>query len=261
MDIDLWPIVGRAQLVQAFRPGEPVSKEAPFRTLRHHQWATGGVSVVTRNVHRASGRVTIFSVLNVEAARCAREGHARAAMALAKAASRVEGSEMFTRLTALLTGRPASEVTAAVDGVVAESEWPELLDALRLVARATRDARSSKTPSSTADVVAGKISGELNDFLVLDAQAGVQTYVPRWLAQSAHRDNVGDFLALVTEKLDETQMVVKAVPAINVDPRARASASPFGRSAPVRDLSAGDARLLSGTPALLKILVPVTIGR
>lgn len=253
--IDVWPVVARAQLVQAFRPGESPTKEAPFRTLRANRWATSGISVVTRSAHHASGRVTIFSALNVDAARLAREGRARSAAALARAASRVESSRTFARLARLLSGRTAREVSSVVDGVVHE---PELLESLQDIARATLAAREAARSPSGVDVVAGTIAGTVDDVFVLDGPHGEKTMVPRWLAQAAHRDEVGDALALVTEKLDDTQMVVKAVPAIDVTPR---SASPFGRAAPMRTLTASDARLLSGAPAPIRVLVPVTIER
>lgn len=260
MNIDLWPIVGRSQLVQAFRPGEPYEKEAPFRTLRTHGWATPGVSVVTRTDHRASGRLTIFSVLNVAAARSAREGHHRSARALAKAAAKVEKSTPFVQLKELLSGRPIAEVTAALEGGVSETRWPQLLDALRRVARETANASTHQTGSSGhTEVVTGRILEALRDVLVLQAETGMRTYVPRWLAQSARRENVGDLLALVTDRLDDMQMVVRAVPAIDMGTKRDASPTPFGRTAPVRELIAADARLLRGTPAPLKILVPVTI--
>src|SRR4051812_46976101 len=73
MDLVPWPIVGRDEVVKAFRPGMPAT-EAPFRTLRAHGWASSGMSVVTRRGNRASGRWTIFSTLNIEAARYARHG-------------------------------------------------------------------------------------------------------------------------------------------------------------------------------------------
>ena len=84
--------------------------------------------------------------------------------------------------------------------------------------------------------------------------------MPRWLAQAAHREEVGDCLALVTDRLDERHMVVNAVPGIDVSKDAPAAAfSPFGRNAPVRQLTKADTRLLSRAPAPLRVLVPVTI--
>lgn len=261
MDIDVWPIVGRARLVQTFRPGESPLREAPFRTLRRHRWSTVGVKVVTRNADRASGRFTIFSVLNVEAARCAREGRGTRAVALAKAASRVERGEAFSRLKALLSGRPAKEVSAAVDGDVSERKWSELHDVLRLVARETRAVRArNQDPRDIRAVIAGAISEAQPEFLVLEAGPDLQTYVPRWLAHSAGRERVGDLLALVTDKLDDNQMVVSAVPAIGTGVTTP-TFTPFGRAAPVGGLTAADARLRSHEPAPLRVLVPITIER
>lgn len=260
MQIHLWPIVGRAQLVQAFRPGEPPSKEGPFRTLRTHGWATAGVSVVTRCDHRASGRLTIFSVLNVSAARCAREGDERAAKALAKAAARVERSDAFTRLKELLSGKTATEVTAAVAGGVSGLRGSALLDVLREVASETRNANVHRAPrGSRTEVMTGKILEALREGLVVQAESGAKTLVPRWLGQAAHRENVGDVLALVTDRLDDSQMVVQAMPAIDLGTDDVAIKSPFGRSAPVRELTSADVRLLSGRPAPLTILAPITI--
>lgn len=258
MEIHQWPIVGRRQLVQAFRPGEPAGKEAPFRTLRLHGWATAGVSIVTRSEHRANGRLCIFSVLNVDAARLARAGQDRLAMALAKAAATLEASAVFGQLSRLLAGKSSEDVSAAVEGEVGEARWPELHRLLRLLARKTKAARARLAPLQ--DVVAGKISETQPDFLILTAASGERTAVPRWLAQAAHREEVGDCLALVTDRLDERHMVVNAVPGIDVSKDAPAAAfSPFGRNAPVRQLTKADTRLLSRAPAPLRVLVPVTI--
>lgn len=261
MQIDLWPIVARSHLVQAFRPGEHASKEAPFRTLRTHRWATAGVSIVTRGARHASGRLTIFSVLNLSAARCARDGDERAALEFAKQAGRVETSDAFLRLKDVLSGKPLAEVTSAVTGEVSREHWPEFFDVIRAVANETRSVRqTSLRPSQRSEIVTGKILESRAEGLVLEAPSGAKTLVPRWLGQAAHREKVGDALALVTDRLDDTQMVVQALPAIEVHPVRRA-ASPFGRMAPVLELTADDARRLSRRPLPLKLLVPVSIGR
>lgn len=261
MTLDLWPIVGRGRLVQTFRPGESATREGPFRTLRHHGWTTAGVSVVTRDARRASGRLTIFSVLNVEAARRARDGDGRAAVALCRAAARVERGSSFARLRALLSGREVAEVSAAIAGEVSEHEWPELHGTLRDVARATRDARPARrTRRAPLEIVTGAVTEARGDLLVLAGETGEATYVPRWLARSAHREQVGDLLALVTDKLDDDQMVVRAVPAIELD-TSPARFTPFGPDAAVLQVSDTDARTLARRPAPLTIRVPVTIGR
>ena len=259
MELELWPIFSRAQLVQTFKPGELVTKEAPFRTLRTHGWATSGVSVVTRNHHHASGRLTIFSVLNVGAARSARHGDEQTAKALATAAAKVEKSVAFEHLKRLLSGKPLAEVNAALRGGVSDEKSPELLAALRELARETRKAHVRRSRAQmNREVVVGRILEALTEGLVLKSEGGSKTLVPWWLAQSAHREKVGDLLALVTDKLDDAQMVVNAVPAIDVGPGARAR-SPFGRAAAVHELSAADAKLLARRPVALRVLVPVTI--
>lgn len=258
MEVHQWPIVGRTQLVQAFRPGEPAGKEAPFRTLRLHGWATAGVSIVTRSEHRATGRLSIFSVLNVDAARLARDGQQRLATSAAKAAASLEASDVFVQLGKLLAGKSSQDVSAAVAGEVADTGWPELLRLLRLLARRTKAARARL--SGGQDVIAGTISETRSDYLVLTAASGLRTAVPRWLAQAAHREKVGDCLALVTDRLDDRHMVVNAVPGIDVSKGAAAATfSAFGRTAPVRQLTKADARLLSRPAAPLRVLVPVTI--
>ncbi len=253
MKFDLWPIVGREQLVQAFRPGSAAKKEAPFRTLRARGWATAGVNVVTRSAQRASGRVTIFSVLNVIAARRAREGDTTKAASLARAASRIERSRGFKVIARLLSGRTAEDVAAAIDGQLAQLD--ALHAALVQVARETDAMHELGAP----DVVTGTVTKISDDAVLLQAAGGVQTWLPRWLARGVHREEVGDALALVTERLDAHQLVVRAVPALEV--KAASRSSPFGRDARVHTLSAADVKKLAGRPAPLKVVVPVTIGK
>jgi len=261
MQVDQWPIVGRSELVRAFRPGEQSQKEAPFRTLRSHGWATAGVSVVTRDERRASGRLTIFSVLNVDAARLAREGEHLAATTLAKAAAAIEGSEAFLRLKRLLSGHLAKDVSVVLEGGVPAAKWAELPELLRLIARETKASRAHCLPRKRfSEVITGRISEAQESFLVLTCESGSRTAVPRWLAQSVHRVNIGDYLALVTEKLANQQMVISAVPGIEMGRPSAAKFSPFGRNAPVHTLTRADAKQLAGGPAPLRILVPVAIG-
>src|SRR5262245_22193855 len=98
MEIALWPVVLRADLVRAFRPGEPPAREGPFRTLRQRHWATSGVPIHGRQGGHAAGRVVLFSILNVEAAISARCGDEKMAVGLARAAERMEQSKSFARL-------------------------------------------------------------------------------------------------------------------------------------------------------------------
>ncbi|MBL8924018.1 MAG: hypothetical protein JNJ54_34495 [Myxococcaceae bacterium] len=258
MSIALWPIVARTQLVQVFRPGEPPEAEAPYRTLRSHGWATAGVSVVTRNAGRATGRFTLFSVLNVAAARSARVGDARSARAFARAAERLERGAGFTRLKELLKGRSLTTVTETVRGGVTDTGL-ELANAIRDVARETRSLGPSPQLGTDLAVVAGRIAETHPDALVLESETGSRMLVPRWLAKGTGRQAVGEALALMTDRLDDTQVVVTAVAAIDLAREKRRQPGPFGRAAPVRALRPADVRLLSRTPAPLEVLVPVVI--
>ncbi|MCC6993528.1 MAG: hypothetical protein IT370_02750 [Deltaproteobacteria bacterium] len=259
MKIVAWPIVGRSQLVQAFRPGESASKEAPFRTLRSNHWATPGLRVTTRSRGRASGQVTIFSTLNRDAATLAREGDARSASLVAKAAAKLEAGENFAKLREMLAGRSAEDVSAVIEGGVSDERWPGLLRLLRALGKETSVARGRRAIRPPG-MVTGRISETHPDFVLLEAAGGVRTAVPRWLARAAHRETVGDLLALLTERLDDQRMVVNAVPALDLDGADAGSRfSPFARSDSARRLTRRDARLLSGVPAPLTIMFPVTI--
>ncbi len=260
MHVERWPIVGRAQIVQSYRPGEQSTKEAPFRTLRTHGWATAGVSVVTRNERSASGRLTMFSVLNTDSARLAREGDHRGAKALAKAAAGIETSAEFLELKQALTGRSARDILLVVEGLEPHTPWPAVHELLRRLALETNAARSrSASKVKLAEVVAGRLSEEAG-LVVLTAAGGGRTAVPRWLAEAAHRGNAGDCLALTTERLDAQHLVVNAMPGIETSRASTVPFSPFGRTAPVHSLTKADAKRLAGKPARLSVLVPVTIG-
>lgn len=260
MQTELWPVVDRARLIQAFRPGERPEKEGPFRTLRAHGWATSGISVVTRSGRHASGRVTLFSILNVSAARCARDGDARSARVLARAAEKTERGGSFQRLRKLLSGRSPEDVAAAVSGEVSCADSPILMEALEALAYETRNhqppARTLKAHSQT---LTGRILEARDEGLVLEETTGRKTLVPRWLGAAAHRVRVGDALALMTDRLDDNQVVVQALPALELKAQP-ATASPFGRTARVLSVTDADMRLLSKRPAPIKPMLPVDFG-
>jgi hypothetical protein len=260
MAIEVWPVALRAQLVRAFRPGEPSEKEAPFRTLRKHGWASPGMSIVCREHNRAAGRLTVFSMLNVDAARLAREGRRRDALTLAKAAARIERGPAFLQLRKLISGATTSEASTVLQGI-SRAPSSELLEVLRRIAAETRkERRRCVVLVASLRIMAGRISETLPDAVVLETSSQ-KTYVPRELAESANRTKIGDFLALVTERLDRNHFAFEVLPAIAMAHVRDKRVSPFGRSAPIHRLTADDARLLRRAPASLKVLVPVAIGR
>lgn len=259
--IEVWPVALRGQLVRAFRPGEPPEKEAPFRTLRKHGWASAGVNVVCRERSRAAGRLTVFSALNVEAARLAREGRGREAVALAKAAAKIEVGAAFAQLKTMISGSTVAEAMVTLQGTGPQAAEPKLLEVVRLIAAETMIARRRGSQfGDRLQTVTGRISESLPDAVVLESTSQ-KTYVPRGLAESANRVNVGELLAIITERLNHSQVAFEVLPAIAVDGEGDVGPSPFGRSSPIHQVSAADAKRLRRAPAPLRVLVPVTVGK
>jgi hypothetical protein len=262
--IAAWPVVVRDRIVQAFKPGGSSAAEAPFRTLRRHKWVSQGVRVTLFADRGLAGQMTFFSSLNVAAARLARRGNAPAAVRVAGAAADLEAGPEFAILRSLLSELPDREAEQVVNGLFPEDGPAALTEALRAVASRTEQVRANDILlSSPAEVVfAGRVAEVSEQFVLLvQAKNGTTTMVPLWMAGAARRDRVGDFLALVADKLDGASAVVEAVPAIDIDDTPRADGfSPFGRgNARTRNITADDARLLAGEPQSLRILVPVTI--
>lgn len=263
MAITSWPLVRRETVVQAFRPGRVSSAEAPFRTLRAHGWATPGVRVARRAGRHLAGQTTVFSSLNVEAARLARHGRGELAAEMTRAVESLEASPAFQRLAEILSKLPDELAQQVIDGSL-DSEVPaELGEALRVVARCTERVRGSRPRSvSVVDMCAGRVTKVYEEYVILAGPAGPATAVPRWMAVAARREKVGEPLVLVTDKVDTASAFVEAVPAIeyedcSVDPEF----TPFGRGdSRVRQLSSADEALLAGDPEPLVIVVPVSIG-
>jgi hypothetical protein len=262
MTITAWPVVDRHRVVHAYKPGGPSASEGPFRTLRGHQWASSGVRVTRRAGRRLVGQMTLFSSLNVESARLARQGNPDGAVRVARAAADLEAGPEFVRLQHIMSSLSDADAEGVVSGVLPEDAPDGLAEALRAVARRTERWRARELAVTTlADVIAGRIAEVHEGYVVLVRMTGPAAMVPRWMAVAAQRDQVGALLALVMDKLDDGRAVVEAVPAIDVDDdTAAGSFSPFGRSDPrVLRLTRADEGLLAGEPEPLQILVPVLI--
>jgi hypothetical protein len=66
-------------------------------------------------------------------------------------------------------------------------------------------------------------------------------------------------LAIINSQLDARELIVQAVPGIDLTSEAKVPYSPFGRTKGFERISAADAAYLRGTPQPLAIRVPVTI--
>ncbi len=261
--IAAWPVVTRDRIVHAFKPGGSAAAEAPFRTLRRHNWVSKGVRVTLLADRGLAGQLTVFSSLNVMAARLARRGNAPDAERAARAAADLEAGPEFAVLRRCLTSLPDQEAEQVVSGQLLEGTPTALTDALLAIAGRTEQVRADDIVlSSPAEVIFAGHIAEVSDGYVLVAQEeGPATMVPRWMASATRRDRPGALLALVADRLDGASAVVEAVPAIEIgDPHAADEFSPFGRGdARTRKITAADARLLAREPKSLRILVPVTL--
>lgn len=260
--IAAWPVVVRDRIVHAFKPGGSPAAEAPFRTLRRHEWVSRGVRVTLFADRGLAGQMTFFSSLNVVAARLARRGNAPAAEHVARAAAHLEAGPEFAILRRLLSELQEREAEQVVSGLLPEDAPVALAEALRAVASRTERVRADDILlSSPAEMIFGRIAEVAAGYVVVVQAKGPTTMVPRWMASAARCDRVGALVALVADKLDGASAVVEAVPAIDIDDAPAADGfSPFGRGdARTRSITADDVRLLAGEPQSLRILVPVTI--
>src|SRR5262245_9655865 len=166
MAITTWPVADRNRVVHAFKPGEPSTVEGPFRTLRTHQWATSGVRVTRRAGGRLSGQMTIFSSLNVEAARLARRGVHDAAQRLARAAEELEAGPEFGRLRTMLSDLPVGDAEAVIDGVLPDGP-SALADVIKELARRTEQLRARENAlTALVELIVGRIA-EVHEAYVL----------------------------------------------------------------------------------------------
>ncbi len=259
MEFALWPLALRSDLVRAFRPGERAEREAPFRTLRGHDWATAGVEVRTRQDGHAAGRIVVFSVLNVDAAICARCGDEGMAAEIARAAARLEGSATFVRLRARLAEHPPAVVMAIAGGELAAAG--PFVDVIRQLAMGTAAVRRQRRFAKLASWYhVGRISSVAEAYVIVDG-GGKQSFVPRSLARSVLRERVGECLAVMNSPVDDREMIVRAVPGIELEAE-KDSYSPFARpEGGFQRVSAADLAYLRGVPRQLQITIPITIDR
>ena len=262
MTIAAWPLATRSEVVDAYGPASAKADEGLFRTMRDHAWATAGVRVDLRLGHRLAGRETVFSSLNVHAARFARHGDHDAAVRTAQVAAEVESSEAFDDLRSLLAKLPAAVVHDVVAGRLAPEASAELRAAVLSVARTAERLRTQASiADGSADVQAGRVVEVHEGWVVIHSQDHPATTVPRWMAAEVRREQIGDCLVIIADRVGRGRAICIATPAIDLAGEPPLAApqhySPFGRR--IHAISDADARTLSGRPEPLRVLVPVTV--
>ena len=118
-------------------------------------------------------------------------------------------------------------------------------------------------PEKTKNRIGFEIAGTLSTGLVEPRDASPGSGRP---GKSVHRADLGDALAVLTDRLGDSSALAIALPALDIDrampladrPRSDRFA-PFARDARVGVLTTSDVRKLSGEPAPPRVLVPVTV--
>lgn len=257
--VELWPVVTRGQVVGAFKNvADEDAGEAPFRTLRHHGWATSGSRIRTRSGGHIAGGLVLYCSLNVDAARLARLGFEDEASKLAVEASKIESSRAWNDMLDLLAKGSDDDAKAAVFGTTHQRALTTLLR--RLGRETERARRRHKVLKSVYEITVGSVSEAHPGYVIVRTIQGDDTAIPRWIASGVSRDKPGDLVALLNERLGARKAILEAVPAIDVDlPDSTNDYSPFDDTDPRNRLSAKDAPFFRAAPAPLRVLVPVTI--
>jgi hypothetical protein len=203
--------------------------------------------------------VVLFSILNVEAAISARCGDEAMAAELAMAAERMEQSQSFARLQELLAELPAATVSSVGEGTLARDS-PDLAAVLRKLAVQTEAVRLQRRFAKQAlSFHVGRISRVADDYVVVTTEGKLSLAVPLSLARAAYRDQIGDCLGVINTQVDERELIVRAVPGIDLGQERGESYSPFARARGFERISAADAAYLRGAPAPITIRIPVAI--
>jgi hypothetical protein len=202
--------------------------------------------------------LVLFSILNVEAAMCARCGEETTAASFANAAARIEASAAFLRLQGFLSQSPTSAVSSLVEGAHVPEESAIAL-VLRTLARQTATVRLQRRFAKHAPAFLGRISSSTEGYVVVTNEGGLSIAVPRGLARAAHRERIGECLAVINSHVDARELIVRAIPGIDVGREHAEPYSPFARVDGFERINATDAAYLRGQPEPLRIQIPVTI--
>ncbi|CCH33715.1 hypothetical protein ABZ816_22035 [Actinosynnema sp. NPDC047251] len=254
-----WPIVSRDKLVRAYHHGSEAGGEAPFRTLRRQKCVTAGVAVPQRRGGRLGGQVRFFSRLNVMAASLVRRGLLDEARMVATRALELEDSEPFRALRDLLASRPTEEVRAIIAGrrPAAESQ-AVIVEAAIATGRAEELLKPSFAEKELARMLAGHVTSVSDHVVLISDPSGIDTVVPRWLADGALRAEVGDPVIVRTVQLSGDQAMVEVTPGIDLEP---VPYSPFDRADHrTAAITPADLDRIAGPAPTLHIPVPVVIG-
>lgn len=203
--VALWPLAGRDQLLNVYRPGAQPS-EGPLRTLRSHHLLSDGVRIPLVEHNRLGGQTRIFCSLNLDAVRWARHGETAAAAEAAAAAAAVEQGAEFGHLCKLLSTYSPAEIrlvgAGSVGAAAIDGELGSVLRSIALKAERLRTEVHNRWEMPWELMTVGWVLRRQDDFVVISTSQGFRTQVPLHWASRVHRADTGQALVLITENFE-----------------------------------------------------------
>lgn len=212
MKFATWPLVKREALVRGFRPGSTADAEAPFRTLRRKGSVTAGVMVVVHSGGRIAGKHQVFSALNFDSARLARQDRWDEAHQLEEAAVELEESEEMAELVALLRRLPVDVTVAYMNGQLpARSDYPMLWHLTSVLAQRTSEVRGRLLGKEDA-VSIGVVEPGNGSITVIKMARGKEVTVPRQLTNGLGLGTAGSVVTLFSDVTAAGQLLMDILP-------------------------------------------------
>lgn len=137
------PFTTSEEIAAEFRPEKPGRVQSALRTLKSHKAVSDGVSQPLRRQTggRLGGKLTLYSSLNLDAARCAREGDYKQAAKIARAAIEIELADQMQTLVQQLGATHTSIGKNALVSAVRDEQ--NTLAITKLLAQKTDRKRTS----------------------------------------------------------------------------------------------------------------------
>jgi hypothetical protein len=214
-----WPLVKRDALVRAFRPGSGADAEAPFRTLRRKGLVTAGVVVVVHSGGRIAAKHQVFSALNFDGARLARQDRLEEAHSLELSAAQLESSPAMSELVALLRHLPPGVTEAYLSGQLPDhSEYPMLWHLTTVLAQRTAESRDVLRGPDDAGRI-GVVEPGIGNEAVIKMARGNDVSVPRQLTNGVGLGTAGAVVTLFLDSTNAGQLLMDVLPGFRLAER------------------------------------------
>lgn len=253
-----WPLVGRAALVRGFRPGSDAEAESPFRTLRRRGSVTAGVTVVVRAGGRIAGKHQVFSSLNFDSARLARQDRWDEAHELESAATLLENGPEMAELVALLRHLPLDVTEDYMSGQLPNrSDYPVLWHLTAVLAQRTAELRGQLLGQED-DIRIGVVASGRGNETVIKMARGKDVSVPRQLTTGVGLGTAGSVVTLFSDVTTAGQLLIDVLPGFRLTQRdATVRLDPFAETKEPLVIPAGAVKRRAPAPGPVAAPVPV----